>query len=68
MPKSPVSLNASLGYERGWFDEVEHGGKWDWSVGAEVALRPARLCLTYVGSNADLRDRHALVVAAFLNL
>ena len=67
VPKSPVSLTASLGYERGWFDEVEHGGKWDWSLGTEVALKPTRLCLTYIGSNADLSNRHALIVAAFLN-
>lgn len=67
VPKSLVSLNAALGYERGWFDEVEHGGKWDWSLGTEVALKPAKLCLTYVGSNADLRDRHAVIAAAFLN-
>lgn len=68
VPKSPVSLTASLGYERGGFDEVEHGGKWDWSAGTEVALKSARLCLTYVGSNADLSSRHAIIVAAFLNL
>lgn len=67
VPKSPVSLTASLGYERGWFDEVEHGAKWDWSFGAEVAAKPAKFCVTYVESNADLSDRRALVVAAFLS-
>lgn len=67
VPKSPVSLTASLGYERGAFDEVERGGKWDWSVGAEIALQPAKLCLTYVGSDAEVRDRHALVAAAFVS-
>jgi uncharacterized protein (TIGR02001 family) len=67
IPKTPVSLSATLGYERGWFDEVEHGGKWDWTVGAEVALKPAKLCLNYVGSNADGGDRHALVAAAFVS-
>jgi len=67
VPKSPVSLMATLGYEHGWFDEVEHGGKWDWTVGAEVALKPAKLCLTYVGSDADVGDRHALVAAAFVS-
>jgi uncharacterized protein (TIGR02001 family) len=67
IPKTPVSLTASLGYERGWFDEVEHGGKWDWSIGAEVAAKPAKLCLTYVGSTANDDDRHTVVAAAFLN-
>src|SRR5437868_3125106 len=67
IPKSAVSLTATLGYERGWFDEVEHGGKLDWSVGAEVPIKPVKFCLTYVGSNADVSDRHALVAAAFVS-
>ena len=66
MPKSPVSLKAGFGYERGWFDEVEHGGKRDWTLGGEVELKPARLGLAYVGSNADGGDRHALVASLFL--
>jgi uncharacterized protein (TIGR02001 family) len=67
--KTPLSLNASLGYERGWFDEVERGGKWDWSLGAEVKLKPARIGLAYVGSNADADAgrRHALVGSLFLS-
>jgi len=67
IPKSPVSLTATLGYERGWFDEVEHGGKLDWSLGAEIPIKPAKFCLTYVGSNADVSDGHALVAAAFVS-
>jgi uncharacterized protein (TIGR02001 family) len=66
VPKSPVTLKAGLGYERGWFDEVEHGGKRDWSIGAEVAFAPAKAGLAYVGSNADGGDRHALVASLFL--
>ena len=66
VPKSPVTLKAGFGYERGWFDEVEHGGKWDWTVGGEVEVEPARLGLAYVGSNADGGDRHALVASLFL--
>ena len=66
VPKSPVSLKAGFGYERGWFDEVEHGGKRDWTLGGEVELKPARLGLAYVGSNADGGDRHALIASLFL--
>jgi uncharacterized protein (TIGR02001 family) len=66
IPKSPVALKAGLGHERGWFDEVEHGGKWDWTLGAEVALAPAKLGLAYVGSNAGGGDQHALVASLFL--
>lgn len=69
VPRTPVSVNASFGYERGWFDEVERGGKWDWSLGAEVKLKPARIGLAYVGSNADADAgrRHALVGSLFLS-
>jgi uncharacterized protein (TIGR02001 family) len=69
VPKTPLSLNASLGYERGWFDEVERGGKWDWSLGADLKLKPVRIGLAYVGSNADADagDRHALVGSLFLS-
>jgi len=66
VPKSPVSLKAGFGYERGWFDEVEHGGKRDWTLGGEVGLKPARFGLAYVGSNADGGDRHALIASLFL--
>jgi uncharacterized protein (TIGR02001 family) len=66
VPKSPVTMKAGLGYERGWFDEVEHGGKCDWTLGGEVELKPAKLGLAYVGSNADGEDRHALVGSLFL--
>lgn len=66
LPKSPVTLKAGLGYERGAFDEVERGGKWDWTLGGEVEFKPAKLGLAYVGSNADSDDRHALVASLFL--
>ena len=66
-PKSPVTLKAGLGYERGAFDEVANGGKWDWTLGGEIEFKPARLGLAYVGSNADGGDRHALVGSVFLS-
>lgn len=65
MPKAPVTLKAGLGYERGWFDEVEHAGKWDWNLGAEASFAPARASLAYVGSNADSGNRHVLVASLF---
>ena len=58
---APLTLKAGLGYERGAFDEVERGGKWDWNLGGEATRGPAKLSLTYVGSNADSGGRHALV-------
>ena len=66
-PKSPLKLTAAFGYERGAFDEVAGGGKWDWTLGGEVALAPARLGLAYVGSTADGGRRHALVGSVFLD-
>ena len=65
--KTPLTLKAGVGYERGAFDEVEHGGKWDWTLGCEAAFEPAKFGLAYVGSNADGGDRHALVASAFLS-
>jgi uncharacterized protein (TIGR02001 family) len=67
IPKTPVRLKAGAGYERGAFDEVEHGGKWDWTLGCEAEFKPVRLGLAYVGSNADGGDRHALVASAFVS-
>jgi len=67
IPKTPVTLKAGAGYERGAFDEVERGGKWDWTLGAEAEFKLVRLGLAYVGSNADGGDRHALVASALLS-
>ena len=67
IPKTPVTLKAGAGYERGAFDEVAQGGKWDWTLGCEAEFKPVRLGLAYVGSNADGGDRHALVASAFLS-
>jgi len=67
LPKSPVTVRVGLGYERGAFDEVEHGKKFDWNIGAEMKLKPVRISVTYVGSNADrgAGDHHAIVASAF---
>jgi uncharacterized protein (TIGR02001 family) len=69
LPKSPLTLSASAGYEHGWFDEVEHGGKWDWSLGADLKLKPVRIGVAYVGSNSDedVGRRHAVVGSLFLS-
>ena len=53
LPRIPVTITASAGYERGAFDEVRNGGKWDWSLDGEFERGPAKLALTYVGSTAD---------------
>jgi uncharacterized protein (TIGR02001 family) len=66
VPKTWVTLKTGIGYERGAFDEVARGGKWDWTIGGEVALKPAKVGLSYVGSNADGGDRHALVASVFV--
>ena len=67
VPRSPLTLTAALGHERGAFDEAESGGKWDWTLGGEVEVAPARLGLAYVGSSAGGGDRHALVGSLFLD-
>lgn len=66
IPKTPLSVAARLGRERGWFDGVERGGKWDWSLGAEAKVHSARLGVAYSGSNAD-SDRHGVIASLFLD-
>nr|NUR37493.1 hypothetical protein [Sphingomonas sp.] len=58
---TPLTLKAGLGYERGAFDEVARGGKWDWNLGGEAARGPFKVSLSYVACNADSGGRHALV-------
>lgn len=53
LPRLPVKVAATLGYERGAFDEVDHGGKWDWSLGGEAHVQSMKLGLCYVDSNAS---------------
>jgi uncharacterized protein (TIGR02001 family) len=65
IPKTPLSLTARAGRERGWFDDVERGGKWDWSVSAQAEVHSARLGIAYSGSNAD-SDRHGIIASLFL--
>jgi len=47
----------------GFFDEVEQGGKWDWSLGIEAELDDAKLGLAYLDSDAG---RPALVAQSDL--
>ena len=66
--ETPVTLSARLGHERGAFDEVEHGGKWDWTIAADVEVRRMTLELAYVGSSVAERDgRHALTGSLLLS-
>jgi uncharacterized protein (TIGR02001 family) len=58
---TPVTLSARLGRERGAFDEVGNGGKWDWTIGADIEIRTVTLSLAYVGSSiAERHGRHGL--------
>ena len=66
IPKTPLSVSARIGRERGWFDGVEGGGKWDWTLGAEAEAHSARLGFAYAGSNAD-DDAHGVVASLFLD-
>ncbi len=63
LPATPITLTAGLGFERGVFDEVEQGGKWDWSLGAEIEAAPAKIGVAWTGSNAG---QDALVASLFL--
>lgn len=61
VPKTPLTLVAKAGYERGAFDAMRGGGKWDWNIGAEVERGRGKFGLGCVGSNVDHGKGHALV-------
>jgi len=60
----PLTLRAEVGHERGYFDEVRRGGKWDWSLGGTFAVEKMRLGLAYSGTDAG---REALVASFFID-
>ena len=60
-PRTSVTFSAGLGYERGYFDEVENGGKWDWTLAGEVEVRAMTLGIAYVGCNAKDDGNHQVV-------
>ena len=53
---SPVSLTGQVGYERGFFDGAERGGKLDWQLGAAIQVRNIGFRLSYVDSNRNVPD------------
>ena len=61
IPGSPITLQARAGHERGAFDEVDQGGKWDWSIGADWSLGRARIGFSYVGCGPERVASHALL-------
>lgn len=63
--KVPLTLGARFGRERGIFDEVEHGGKWDWCLDASLKLEPFRMGVAYSGTDAG---KDALVASLFVDL
>ena len=65
---TPAKLKTGLGYEHGWFDETAGGGKWDWSLGGELELAPARLGLTYVGYGGRHQAGHGIVASLAIGL
>lgn len=58
IPKTPITVKATLGNERGSLVVDEWGGKtnkWDWLIGADVKWEMLTLGVAYVGS--DLKSR-----------
>lgn len=60
----PLTFRVEVGHERGFFDEVERGGKWDWSLGGTLAVEKMRVGVTYSGTDAG---RDALVASFFID-
>lgn len=65
LTKLPLTLSGEIGHERGFFDEVEGGGKWDWALAASLELEPFRLGLSYGGTDAG---SDTLVASLFVGL
>lgn len=60
----PVTLDAQVGYEAGYFDARDTGGKLDWRVGGTLAAHGLDLGLFYADSNARLVDARGRNLAA----
>ncbi len=56
VPGAPVTLDGEIGYESGYFDVCETGGKLDWRLGATLAMHGFSLGLHYTDSDTMLRD------------
>lgn len=58
IPNTPITLNASLGNERGGLVEDESGSttaKWDWQVGADATWEMLTFGVAYVGNDLTRR-------------
>lgn len=58
IPNTPITLNASLGHERGGLVEDESGSttsKWDWQAGADVTWDKLTFGVAYVGNDLTRR-------------
>lgn len=55
---TPISLNASIGYESGFFaDSLAGGTKWDYSVGAAYSFKQFSISAAVIGTdNSDQRE------------
>jgi len=56
VPHTPVTISGQIGYERGFFDYNDKGGKFDWHIGAGVHYRDIGFQLSYVDSSVHVRD------------
>jgi uncharacterized protein (TIGR02001 family) len=53
---TPVTLNAQIGYERGYLDVNDDGGKLDWQLGVSANVLGAKVGLSYIDSNVSVLD------------
>lgn len=54
IPGTPLTLDATLGYETGAFDAKANGSKLDWQVGVSCATGPATLGVHYIDTDTRL--------------
>ena len=58
LPGLPVTLDGEIGYESGYFDVCDTGGKTDWRIGASLDLAGFAFGLQYVDSDSRLPGLH----------
>lgn len=64
IPDTPVIVTAQIGYERGFFDYTDTGGKVDWQVEAAVEFDHVGFGLAYVDSSRHVREGHSDLAGA----
>ena len=68
VPRTSATVKLSAGYENGYFDEADRGGKLDWSAGVVLDADPAKVGLAYAGYRTRDRSGGGLIASLSIGL